>query len=213
MGMNDLAHHVRIGEGNVVEDAAAQESIRQFLFRIGRNDDNGPLFGADRLPRFGNVKFHAVQFPQEVIGKFQVRLIDFINEKDALLIFAKSLAQLAQMDVFFDVIHSLGTKLAVIKTLHRIIDIESVLSLRCRFDVPNEKLHAQAVRNGLGQHGLSRSRFSFDEERFLERRCNVDTANELWRGNIRITSLELFHKVSFSGPLLTEKVLCFYMVP
>ena len=31
----------------------------------------------------------------------------------------------------------------------------------------------------------------------------VDTANELWRGNIRITSLELFHKVSFSGPLLT----------
>jgi hypothetical protein len=48
---HDAAHELRLGEVDEVEDAAAQEGVRQLLLVVAGDDHDGALLGDDLLVR------------------------------------------------------------------------------------------------------------------------------------------------------------------
>jgi hypothetical protein len=48
--LDDGLHLGLVGEADVVEEAAAQEGVRQLLLVVGGDDDHRPLAGLDRSP-------------------------------------------------------------------------------------------------------------------------------------------------------------------
>ena len=64
-----------------MEDTTPQERIRQFLFRVGRDDDNGPVLGRDPLIRFQNVKVHFIELIEQIVREFDIGFIHFVNQQ------------------------------------------------------------------------------------------------------------------------------------
>ena len=184
MDADDLLHLLLRGEGDVVEDAAAQEGVGQLLFRVGRDDDDGALLCLDRLLRLGNVELHLVQLPEEVVGELKIGLVHLVDEQHYLLVGGERLAELAELDVFCDVVHAGGAELAVVKTLDDVVDVQTVLRLGGGFHVPDDELLAQRVGDGLRQHGLARAGLALDEQRLLQRHSDVHRAHQLGRGDV-----------------------------
>src|SRR5579871_2501499 len=54
---------------DVMEEAAAQERVRQLLLVVGRDDDNRPLLRPDRLAGLDDVELHAVEFRSGCNGR------------------------------------------------------------------------------------------------------------------------------------------------
>ena len=174
MDPEDGFHLLLLRELDVVEHAPAEESVRQLLLCVGGDDDDGALLGLYGLLRLRDVELHPVQLPEKVIGKFQIRLVDLVDQQDHLLIGREGFAQFTQLDVFFNVIYASVSKLAVIEPLHNVIDIQAVLSLGGGFYIPDNELFPKSVRHGLGQHGLAGARLTLDEQRLLQSHGNVD---------------------------------------
>ena len=108
------------------------------------------------------MELHPVQLPQQVVGKFQVRLVYLVDEEDHLLVVGEGLPQLAQLDILLNVVHPLAAELAVVETLDHVVDVEPVLGLGGGFDVPDDELLPQRLGDGLRQHGLARARLPLD---------------------------------------------------
>ena len=145
-----------------MEDTAAQERIRQLLLRIGGNNHNRTVLRFDSLSRLWNVKFHLVKFPEQVVRKFQIRFIDLIDQKNRLLFLLKCLSHLSEADISGNIINAVRTKLAVVKTLYRIVHVKTVLCAGRRFNIPDQKFHIEGSGNRLREHRLSSARFSLD---------------------------------------------------
>ncbi len=96
-----------------------------------------------------NVKFHLVQFPQKVVGKLQIRLVDFIYQKHHLLVTVKSFPQLAQFDIAGNIVHTRFSKLPVVEPLDGIVYIEPLLRFGSGFDIPYNQLFAKRRCNRL----------------------------------------------------------------
>ena len=111
---DDLLHLLLRGEGDVVEDAAAQEGVGQLLFRVGRDDDDGALLCLDRFLRLGNVELHLVQLPKEVVGELKIGLVHLVDEQHHLLVGGECLAELAELDILCDIVHAGCAELAVV---------------------------------------------------------------------------------------------------
>ena len=210
MHPEDRLHLRLIGELDVVEHAPAQEGVRQFLFRVGGDDDDGPLLCLDGFFRLRDVELHSIQLPQQVVGEFQIRLVDLVDQQHHLLLGRKSLAQLAQLDIFFDVVHALTAELAVVEPLHHVIDVQAVLSLGGGLHVPDDELFAQRLRHGLCQHGLAGARLALDEQGLLQGHGDVDGLHQILRGHIMRAAAEFgIHKRSplrifFAGPIISD---------
>jgi hypothetical protein len=86
-----------------VEEAATQEGVRQVFFVVRRDDDQRAVLGLDQLTRLVAVELHAVEFTQQVVGKLDVGLVDFVDEQGDLLIGIEGLPQGAFDDVVVDV--------------------------------------------------------------------------------------------------------------
>ena len=69
------------------------------------------MLGLDRLGGFVDEELHAVEFLQQVIGKLDVRLVDFVNQQDRALFVGEGLPELALLDVIADVVHPLIAEL------------------------------------------------------------------------------------------------------
>ena len=119
------------------------------------------------------MEFHLIEFPEQVVREFQVRLVDLVDEEDAFFLVTERFSQFAEMDIFFDVVHAGLAELAVIKALDRIVNVQSVLGPGGRLDIPDVQLQPEAVRNGSCQHGLPRAGFALDQQRFLQRRRDI----------------------------------------
>ena len=167
-----------------MEDAAAQEGVGQLLFRVGRDDDDGALLCLDRFLRLGNVELHLVQLPKEVVGELKIGLVHLVDEQHHLLVGGECLAELAELDVFCDVVHAGGAELAVVETLDDVVDVQTVLRLGGGFHVPDDELLAQRVGDGLRQHGLACAGLALDEQRLLQRHGDVHRAHQLGRGDV-----------------------------
>ena len=64
MHIDDLPHRIPVGEIDEMEEAAAQERVRQFFLIVTGNNDHRPLFRLNRLARLVNEEFHAIEFLQ-----------------------------------------------------------------------------------------------------------------------------------------------------
>ena len=162
-----------------MEHAPAQKCIRQFLLRIGGDDDHRAVFGSDGAPRLRDVELHPVQLPQQVVGELQICLVDLIDEQDHLLVGGEGLPQLAQLHIFFNVVHALAAELAVVQTLHHVIDVQPVLGLGGGLDVPDDQLFSQRLGDCLGQHGLARARLALDQKGLFQHHGNVHRPHQL----------------------------------
>ena len=92
-----------------MEKAAAQKGIRQLFFVVGGDDNDRALFGADGFTGFVDVKLHTVQLLEQVVGEFDICLVDFINQQDHPLISGKGFPQFAGLDVVSDVLNTFYT--------------------------------------------------------------------------------------------------------
>ena len=173
-----------------MEDAAAQEGIGQLLLRIGGDNHDGALLCLNGFLCFGDIKFHFIQFPQKVVGKFQIGFIDFVNQQNDLLVAVERFAKLAKLDIFADIIHALIAELGIIQTLHNVIHIETILRLCGGFDIPDDKLFAKSLRNCFGKHGFAGTRLALDEQGLLQGDGNIYRTHQLFAGYIIFTSFK-----------------------
>ena len=196
--MEDALHLLLVRKVDIVEDAPAQEGVGQLLLGVGGDDDDGPLPGPDGLPGLRDVELHLVQLPQKVVGEFQVRLVDLVDQQDHLLFCGEGLPQLAQLDVTCDVVHAVGPKLAVVEPLDHVVDVKTVLGLGGGLHIPDDQLFSQGLGHGLRQHGFARTRLALDKQRLFQRHGDVHRRHQLAGGYVLIGSRKnLFHMLTF----------------
>ncbi len=191
MGAHDLLHQRLIREINIMKDTSAQESIRQLLLRIGSNDNDGPVLRLHRSLRLMNVEFHLIQLPEKIVGEFQIRLVDLVDQQNHLLLGLKSLSQLAQLDITRDIIDPFLAELAVVQSLNRIVHIQAVLRLGGGFYIPDDQLLPKGIGDRLRQHRLARARLSLHQERLLQGDGHVDACQKLLGCNIIGSAAEI----------------------
>ena len=73
------------------------------------------------LPRLIDVELHAIEFPQQVVRKLDVRLVDLVDEQDWLDIRLKGLPDLPFEDVVGDVSDARLAELRVAQARDRIV--------------------------------------------------------------------------------------------
>ena len=191
MDVDDRAHRVLVGKLDVVEEAAAQEGVRQFLFVIGRDDDDGALLGLDRLVRLVNVEFHPVEFLQQVVRELDIGLVDFVDEQDRPLLAFEGFPELALGNVVADVLHALVAELAVAQARNGVVFIEALMRLGRRFDVPGDEFGIERLGDLLGQNGLAGAGLTLHQKRTLERDRGIDRDAQIVGGDVIFRSLEL----------------------
>ena len=184
-----------------MKNTAPEKSVRQFLLRVGRDNHNGAVLCFHRPFGLIDVKLHLVQLPQQVIRKFQVCLVNLVDQKHHLFLTVKSLAQFSQLNIAGDIIDPFLPELSVVKTLYGIIHIQAFLGLRGRLDVPDNQPLAKRLRHGLCQHGLAGARLPLDQKRLLKRNRNIHTGHELLAGHIFPGSLKSLHFHALCTPL------------
>ena len=86
MHIDNLLHGVFVGKADVMEKAAPQERIGQFFFVIAGDENNRSVFGDNGFAGFVAIKFHAIEFTQQIIGKFNISFVDFIYQQHHLFI-------------------------------------------------------------------------------------------------------------------------------
>ena len=116
MHVNNLLHGFSIREINKVEEAAAQECIRQLFLIVRGNDHDGAVLSLDGLTQLVNVEFHSVNLLQQIVGKFDIGFVDFINQQHDPLFRLEGLPKLAFFDVVADVVYPIITKLRIPQT-------------------------------------------------------------------------------------------------
>ena len=188
--MDDLFHLGKFREFNVMEDAAAQEGIGKFFFRIGSNDDDGAVLRLYSLFCLLHIELHLVHLPEQVIGKLQIRLVDLVDQQDDLFLGEKGFPDLSIFDILADIGH-LTAELAVVQALDHIIGVEAVLGLCGGFDVPGQELFSQSVCDRLRQHGLAGTRLPLDQEGLFECHGDIDGLHQIFRGNVCLAGFQM----------------------
>ena len=74
-----------------MEETAAQECVRQFLFVVRRDDDDRTAARFDGLTGFVDEEFHAIEFEQQVVGEFDIGLVDLVDQQHRPLVGGKSI--------------------------------------------------------------------------------------------------------------------------
>jgi hypothetical protein len=184
MHVDDLRHRFAIGKPDVVEETAAQKRVGQLLLVVRRNYDERPVLRDDCSVRLVDVELHPVELAQQIVRKLDVRLVDFVDQDDRSLVALERLPQHAALDVVGDVADAAVTELRVAKSRHRVVFVETLLRLRCRFDVPLRKRPAERRGDRLREQRLAGARLAFDEQRPLERKRGIDGQFQVGRGNV-----------------------------
>ena len=71
----------------MIVDAAAQEGRGQILFGVAGDDDDGQilLVGVElAVSQLRNFEDHILEFVEEIVGEIARRLVDLVDEDDAL---------------------------------------------------------------------------------------------------------------------------------
>ena len=64
MRLHDFFHRLPIREADVMEEAAAQKRVRQFLFIVGGDDHHWPMPRLDAATQLIDIEFHAIDLKQ-----------------------------------------------------------------------------------------------------------------------------------------------------
>ena len=136
------------------------------------------------LARLVDVEFHAVEFEQEVVGKFDVGLVDLVDQQHRALRRREGLPELAALDIVGDVRHARIAELGIPEAGHRVIFIEALLCLGGRFDVPGDERGLKGLGDFLGEDGLAGAGLALHQERPLEHDGGIDGDLEIFGGDI-----------------------------
>ncbi|MCY1228331.1 hypothetical protein D9M72_406400 [compost metagenome] len=173
-----------------MEEAAAQEGVGQLLLVVRGDDHQRAMLRLDQFARLVDIELHAVEFAQQVVGEFDVGLVDLVDQQHDLLVGVKGLPQHALDDVVADVVDAVVAQLRVAQARHRVILVQALLRLGGRLDMPLLQRHAQRGGDFLGQHGLAGAGLALDQQRALQRARGIDGQLEVVGGDILIAALE-----------------------
>ena len=190
MHLDDATHRVLVRETDVVEEAAAQECVRQLLLVVAGDDDDRAVPRLDELARLIDVKLHPIEFAQQVVRELDVCLVDLVDEQNGLNLRLEGLPQLAPHDVVADIGNARITQLRISQTRYGVVLIKSLLRLAGRLDVPLEERPAECSGDFDCQLRLARSRLAFNEQRTRERHGGVDGHAEITRGDVSLGAFE-----------------------
>ncbi|MNO90879.1 hypothetical protein D3C76_824120 [compost metagenome] len=207
MHVDDLLQRSAVGEGDVVEEAAAQEGVRQFFFVVRGDDDDRALLGLDGLVCFVDVELHLVELLQQVVGELDVGLVDFVDQQNHPLLSLESLPELALFQVVAYIVDFLGTQLRIAQAADRIVFVEALVGLGGGFDVPGDQAGAEGGGELLGEHSLAGARFAFDQQRAFEGDGRVYRQFQVVCGDVVAGAFELHGSVlcGVPGPFSTHR--------
>ena len=184
MHAHDGPHRLEIGEADVMEEAAAQEGIRQLLLVVRGDDDHRAMLRPHGLAGLVDVELHPVEFLQQIVGKLDVGLVDLVDEQDDPARRLERLPQLALADVVAHVVHTLFAQLAVAQTADGIIFVKALLRLCGALHMPFDERQAQRLRHLTRELRLSGARLSLDQKRPLERHGRIHRHRQVLGGDI-----------------------------
>ena len=196
MHIDDRLHRVAIGEFDIVEEAATQEGVGQFLLIVRRDDDDRAILGRDRLASLIHMERHAIEFLQQVVGKFDVGLVDLVDQQHGQGRGGECLPQLAFADIVGNVVDALVAQLAVAQTGDGVIFIQALMRLGRRFDVPFDQRRAQRGRNLLRQPGLAGARLPLHQQRAAQQHRGIDRDLQVVGGDIILGAFKTHHSSS-----------------
>ncbi|MNG06084.1 hypothetical protein D3C84_893060 [compost metagenome] len=191
MHVDDPLHRHAIRESDVVEEAAAQERIRQLFFVVGGNDDDRAFFRLDGLVDLVNVELHLVEFLQQVVREFDVGLVDFVDQQDHPLFGFEGFPELALFQVVANVVDLFRAELRIAQAADRVVLVQALVGLGGGFDVPGDQLGAKGFGQLLGEHGLAGARFALDQQRPLQGDGGVDRQLQVIGGDVGLGAFEL----------------------
>ena len=169
----DALHLCVVWECDVVEYAAAKKGVRQLLLGVAGDDHDRSLHCRHRRAGFGDLKRHAVKFPQQIVGELKISLVDLVNHQHHALGGGERLTQLTQADVLGHVGRVALAELAVVQALHGVVHVQAVLGTGGAFDRPGDEGHAQCLCDGFGQEGLAGAGLAAHQERALQCHSHV----------------------------------------
>jgi hypothetical protein len=135
----------------------------------------------------------AIELEEQIVGEFDVGLVDLVDQQHRSLVGLESLPQLAGHDVIGNVVHPLVAELAVAQPRDRVVLIKTLLRLCRRFDVPGDQVLADAARDFMGEDSFAGSRLAFDEQGALERDRSVDGDPQILGRHIGVGTVETLH--------------------
>ncbi len=148
------------------------------------------MLGADQFARLVDVELHPVDFAQQVVGEFDVRLVDLVDQQHHRLVGLERLPQHALDDVVADVVNAIVAELGVAQAGHRVVFVQALLRLGGRLDMPLQQRHAQRGGHFLGQHGLAGAGLALDQQRTLQRARGIDGKLQVVGGHVVGAALE-----------------------
>ncbi|KAG0930566.1 hypothetical protein G6F31_017001 [Rhizopus arrhizus] len=136
------------------------------------------------------MEFHAVQLAQQVVGEFDIGLVDFVDQEHHRLVRLEGLPQRALHDVVADVSDFLVAQLRVAQARHRVVFVQALVRLGRGLDVPLQQGAAQRARHFFGQHGLARAGLALDLQRPPQGQGGVHSQFQVVGGDVAVGSVE-----------------------
>jgi hypothetical protein len=162
-----------------VEETAAQECVRQFLFVVAGDDDDRPMRGANQRLRLVDVELHAIELAQQVVRELDIGLVDLVDQQHGLPLAFECEPQHAWHDIVGNVLNTLVAELRVAKPRYRVVFVKPLLGLAGGLDVPLEQRFVERARDLLRKLRLAGARFALDQERPAERDRGIDRERQL----------------------------------
>src|ERR1700722_19855827 len=188
------AHRLGVGKADVMKEATAQEGVGQLLLVVGGDDDDGPQARPHRLSGLVDVKLHLIEFEQEIVREFDVRLVDLVDQQHRANGRNERLPQLATPNVVGDLRHARVAELRVAQARHGVIFIQALLGSRGRLDVPGDERGLKRAGNLLREQRLAGSGLALDQQRSLERDRGVEGSLQFIARYIGGGAFETHHK-------------------
>src|SRR5712691_4662828 len=182
--LDDFLHRFLVGEADVVEKTASEKGVGQLFFVVRGDEDDGALCRLDEFLGLIDEKLHAVELAQEVVGKLDVGLVDFVDEEHDRRLGSERLPQHAFDDVVADLVHARIAELRIAQAAHRVVLVQALLRLGGGLDVPFQRRHAERLGDFHGEHGLAGAGLAFHQKRALERDRGVDGEGEVVGGYV-----------------------------
>jgi hypothetical protein len=147
-----------------MEEAAAQECIRQFFLVVAGDEDHRAVASLHQLARLVDVEIHAIELAQQVVRKLDVGLVDFVDEQHWLDLRLERFPQAALHDVVADLAHFLFAELRVAQARDGVVLVQSLLCLARGLDVPLVERPLERARDLQGELRLPRAGLALDEQ-------------------------------------------------
>ena len=77
---NDSPHGVHFWKLDIVKKAPPKKCVGQFFLIVRCYDDDWPVSGFDQLVGFIDMKFHFIKLLQEIIWKFDISFVNFVDQ-------------------------------------------------------------------------------------------------------------------------------------